>query len=104
LYTLAQSEGVDIIVPPAVVTQTIRGGAGDAAANRLLKTVFVPFVGERLARTAGRLLGTSGLADAADAQVVAEALRRTPSTIVTSDPDDIRRLAEGLAGIRVFAI
>ncbi len=104
LYTVAQREGVDIIIPPVVVTQTVRGGASDAAVNRLLKTVFIPFVGERLARAAGHLLGESGLADAADAQIVAEALRRGPSTIVTSDPGDINRLAEGSPGIQVVAI
>jgi predicted nucleic acid-binding protein len=104
LLTVAQREGVDVVVPPVVVTQTIRGGAGDAAANRLLKSVFIPFVGERLARVAGHLLGASGLSDVADAQIVAEALRRAPSTIVTGDPDDMRQLADGLPGIRVISL
>lgn len=103
LYTVAQREGVDIIVPSVVVAQVIQGGASDAAANRLLKTVFAPFVGERLAREAGRLLGASGLSDIADALVVAEA-RRAPATIVTGNAGDLSRLAEGLAGIRIIGI
>ena len=104
LLTVAQDEGVDVIVPPAVVTQTIRGGAGDAAVNRLLKVVFIPFVGERLARVAGQLLGASSLTDVADAQIVAEALRRAPSTILTGDPEDMMRLASGLPGIRIMTL
>ena len=104
LLTVAQREGVDVVVPPVVVTQTIRGGAGDAAANRLLKVVFIPFVGERLARVAGQLLGASSLTDVADAQIVAEALRRAPSTILTGDPEDMMRLASGLPGIRIMTL
>ena len=104
LLTVAQREGVDVVVPPVVVTQTIRGGAGDAAANRLLKVVFIPFVGEHLARVAGQLLGASSLTDVADAQIVAEALRRAPSTILTGDPEDMMRLASGLPGIRIMTL
>ena len=104
LYTVAQSEGVDIVVPTVVVAQVVRGGAADALANRLLKTVFVPFVGERLAREAGRLLGASGLSDVVDALVVAEARRRAPAAILTGDAGDLSRLADGLPGIRIIAI
>jgi hypothetical protein len=70
----------------------------------LLKTVFIPFAGERLARVAGQLLGRSGLPDAADAQIVAEALRHGAATILTSDPGDISQLANGHPGIRVIAV
>ena len=104
LYAVARQESAEIVVPTAVVAQTIRGGAGDAAINRLLKTVFVPFVGERLARVAGQLLGVSGMTDVADAEIVAEALRRRPATILTGDPGDLHRLAEGLSGIRLIAV
>jgi hypothetical protein len=64
----------------------------------------VRFVGECLAREAGRLLAASELADAADAQVVGEAQRRAPATILTSDPIDIARLAAGVAGVRVIKV
>ena len=101
---VAMQERVAVIIPPAVVTQVIRGAASDAEANRLLHAAFVPFVGERLARAAGHLLAESGLRDAADAQVVAEAGRCAPSTILTSDPIDIGLLASKVAGVRVIAI
>ncbi len=101
---IAQQEGVPLVIPPVVVTQIIRGGPRDAEANRLFHTADVPFVGERLARTAGRLLAVSGLSDAADAQLVAEAQRRAPATILTSDPIDIGRLAAGIVGVRVITV
>lgn len=103
---VATERGIDVVVPPIVVTQVIRGAASDALVNRLLKSrgVSVPAVGEDLARAAGRLLAVSGLRDAADAQVVAEAARSAPSTILTSDPDDLRRLADGHTGIQIMAV
>lgn len=104
LLTLALQEGVRVIVPPIVVSQVIRGTSRDAEANRLLHASFIPFVGARLARSAGRLLADSGLSDAADAQVVAEALRHAPATILTSDPADIARLAESARHVRVIAV
>lgn len=74
---VALERGVDVVVPPIVVTQTIRGAPQDALINRLLKSkgVSVPPAGEELARAGGRLLARSGLWNAADAQVVAEAAR-----------------------------
>jgi hypothetical protein len=81
-----------VVVPVVVVTQVIRGGAKDAPVHRLLHSVHVPFVGLRLARRAGELLGTAGLSDAADALVVAEALRSGPAVLLTSDPGDMRLL------------
>lgn len=101
---VAYRDGVPIVVPPIVVTQVIRGGARDAEANRLFHNAYLPFVGERLARAAGQLLAASGLSDAADAQVVAEAQRLAPSIILTSDPNDIGRLTASVAGVRVIAI
>lgn len=64
----------------------------------------MPPVEEGLARAAGRLLATSGLRDAADAQVVAEAARSAPSIVLTGDPDDLRRLADGLLGVQITAV
>jgi predicted nucleic acid-binding protein len=101
---LARRDGVPVIIPPIVVTQVIRGGAQDAEANRLFRAAHISFAGERLARAAGRLLAGSGGSDAADAQVVAEARRHAPSTILTSDPADIGRLVASAAGVRVIAI
>lgn len=102
--TVARNEGIAIVIPPIVVTQTVRGGAGDTMINRLLKVAFIPFVGERLARSAGQVLAASGLSDAAEAQIVAEALRSSPATILTSDPADLLRLAQDLSGVQIIVL
>ena len=93
-----------LVIPPGVVTQTVRGADRDAPIHRLLHITHVSFVGKRLALSAGKLLAQSGLSDAIDAQVVAEAERVRPCTILTSDPDDIARLAEGIRGVRIIAV
>jgi hypothetical protein len=100
----AANDGAEVVVPPAVVTQTIRGGSRDAPINRLLKTVQVPAVTLSLAREAGILLASSGLSDAADAQIMAEAIRRGPCIVLTSDPTDMALLAEGRSDIDVAGI
>jgi hypothetical protein len=100
----AQEGGSEVIVPPVVLTQTVRGGPGDARINRLLETVWVPFIGKRLAMAAGRLLRHTGLTDAADAQIMAEAIRSGPSVLLTSDPDDMLRLAAGRSDVRIVRI
>ncbi len=92
LVTVAREEAGMVVVPAIVVTQTVRGMDRDAAVNRVLKTVWVPFVGLRLARVAGALLASAGTNDAADGQVVAEAIRNAPCLLATSDPIDMTRL------------
>jgi predicted nuclease of predicted toxin-antitoxin system len=59
---------------------------------------------EREAHEAGRLLGRTKTADVVDAVVVAVAARES-AMILTSDPDDIRRLAVAAGGVnQVVAI
>lgn len=104
LVAVAREDGGVVIVPPVVVTQTIRGGRADAPIHRLLRAVWVPFVGLRLARAAGELLGAAGTRDAADAQVMAEAIRSGPSILLTSDPADMMQLAAGRPDVRIIGI
>ena len=104
LMKAARSEGADIVVPPVVLTQTVRGGPRDATVHQVLRFAYHSFVGARLASRAGELLGMTGLDDAADAQVMAEAMRVTPSVVLTSDPDDMRALAGGRRDIRIVAV
>jgi hypothetical protein len=94
----------DVAVPPVVVTQTMRGGPRDAPIHQLLKAVRVPPVDLLLAREAGRLLGISGLTDAADAQVMSEALRSRPSVLMTSDLADMAQLAHGQRHIYIVTV
>lgn len=76
-----------------VVAQVWRGGAGRRVqVARLLAGVEVTPVDDGLGRRAGVLLARSGQSDAIDATVVC--LARDGDDILTSDPGDLRVLAE----------
>jgi len=76
-----------------VVAQVWRGGRGrQADLTRLLAGVQVAAVDDQLGRRAGMLLARSGQSDAIDATVVC--LAADGDDILTSDPGDLRALAE----------
>jgi hypothetical protein len=82
-----------------VVAQVWRGGAGrQAILARLLAGVDVEALDISLGKRAGILLGRSGGADAIDAAIVC--LAGDGDEILTSDPNDLRALAEA-AGLHV---
>jgi hypothetical protein len=76
-----------------VLAQVWRGGHGrQAPVARLLAGVEVTPIGDRLGRRAGMLLARTGGADPIDAAVVC--LAADGDDILTSDPGDLRALAE----------
>ena len=82
-----------------VVAQIWRGGAGrQAEVARLLAGVDVKSLDDALGKRAGVLLRKSGGADAIDSALVC--LAGDGDEILTSDPDDLRGLAEA-AGAHV---
>jgi hypothetical protein len=82
-----------------VVAQVWRGGARRRAIlARLLAGVDVEALDISLGKRAGMLLGQSGGADAIDAAIVC--LASDGDEILTSDPNDLRALAEA-AGLHV---
>jgi predicted nucleic acid-binding protein len=82
--------GVVPFVPSPVLAQVSRSPQ-QAQLRRFLKGCAVVPVGESEAYEAGRLLGKTGTADVVDAFVVTLALRKN-AILLTSDPDDMRRL------------
>jgi predicted nucleic acid-binding protein len=82
--------GIVPLVPAPVVAQVSRSPQQAQLRRFLTGCVVVP-LGEIEAHEAGRLLGMSRTADVVDAVVVTIALRQR-ATILTSDPDDIKRL------------
>lgn len=82
--------GVVPFVPAAVVAQVSRSPQ-QVQLRRFLTGCVVVSLGETEAHEAGRLLGMTKTSDVVDAVVVTTALRQK-ATILTSDPDDIRRL------------
>ncbi len=76
-----------------VVAQVWRGGHGrQAPVARLLAGVHVAPIDDRLGRGAGMLLARTDSFDAIDASLVC--LAGDGDDILTSDPDDLRKLAQ----------
>lgn len=79
------------IVPALVLGQAWRGGP-QPQLSRLLKGCVIEPFDENAGRAVGRLLRDAGTSDVVDAHVVLTALRYR-AAVLTSDPDDLQRLA-----------
>lgn len=93
LIELAAEHDGSVYVPAGVVAQVWRDGSSQARLARLLNSGLLQVRDLDLdeARAAGSLCGLAGTADVIDASVALLA-RRHRATVVTSDPNDLRRL------------
>ncbi len=99
---VAQQHGLDLRTSAIVIGQVWRDGRGrQARLARLLRAVDIRPIDHSLGRAAGVLLGRAGTSDPIDATVVLVA--ESGDRILTSDPDDIRRLV-GVAARPVAVI
>lgn len=94
----ALARRAQVVTSAITLTEVLRGGTRDATVHRVLSRITVLPVTAQIARRAGELLGTAGLAGhrcAIDAIVAATApgLER-PILLLTSDLDDMRKLTE----------
>ena len=96
LHARAVQRGVLPTVPVGVLGQAWRGGP-QARLSRLLRGCIVEGLDEEVARASGRACARAGTADVVDASVVVGAIRRR-DLVVTSDPDDLRRIASSIRG------
>jgi predicted nucleic acid-binding protein len=89
----ALAQGRVFRVPSGVVGQAWRNGRLQVTLARFLRAEEVEIVplDEQLARTCGELCGATNTSDIIDASVVILARERREA-ILTSDPDDLRRL------------
>lgn len=89
----ALAQGRAFRVPSGVVGQAWRNGRVQVTLARFLRSEEVEIVplDDQLARSCGELCGAAGASDVIDASVVIVA-RERQDLIVTSDPDDMRRL------------
>lgn len=97
LIEIAVAGGARITIPATALAQVMRNPARQARLSRLLRqpeTDLVSLDGPD-ARAVGLLLARTGTADIVDAHVVVCAMR-TNQTVITSDPDDLRRIASEL--------
>lgn len=96
LHALALRRGQRPIVPAGVLAQAWRGGP-QAALSRLLRGCRIEELSETRARSAGEACARAGARDIVDASVVVGALDRD-DLVVSSDPDDLLRIANTLGG------
>lgn len=102
LVQRAKDLGTPIVVPVGALGQVWRDGRRQARLANLLSSrlVRVEELSRSAAQTAGELCGRSRTSDLVDATVVVAAWQHG-RVVVTSDPDDIRRLDPGLTIVAV---
>jgi predicted nucleic acid-binding protein len=94
-------------VPTAVLAETLRGNQNDAPVNQVVKKIDVVELTEKLACDAAKLKASAGLpgvAAAVDAIVVATSAEAGGGLVITSDPGDIRTLANQVVGVTIKVV
>jgi hypothetical protein len=99
LHAAFLAEEVVPTVPAPVLAEAWRGTGRQASLARLLAMCEVEAMTESQAKQIGVLVGRSGHPNIVDVGVVEGAIRRG-NGIVTSDPRDIQRVADG-AGTKI---
>lgn len=100
----ANQAGVPVLVPAAVLAETLFGHGRDARANQVLKKLLVIPITDPIARSAAGLkrdARMTGVAPTIDAIVVATSAAAGGGVVLTSDVDDVRSLANCAAGVRI---
>jgi hypothetical protein len=102
LVARAREQNQGLAVPAGVIAQVWRDGKRQARLIRLLSADLIEIVplNDRTARAVGQLLGTARTKDVVDGSVVLCA-RERDHVIVTSDPDDLRRIDPRLSLVAV---
>ncbi|MGH3801042.1 MAG: hypothetical protein ACRDTD_13060 [Pseudonocardiaceae bacterium] len=95
LLRVAQQERIAVRTSPAAVAQVLHHGAEQAHLVRMLAGVAAPPLDLRIGKLLGALLATSRTCDIVDAHVAS--LAHTGDLVLTSDPDDLRRLLDALS-------
>lgn len=96
ILAMSRVAGVPVVVPAAVLAETLFGDQRDARANQALKSLSVAPLTDAIARSAAelkRLAGMTGVAATIDAIVVATSAQLGGGVVVTSDLGDLRALA-----------
>jgi predicted nucleic acid-binding protein len=97
LLARAKERGARITIPATALAQAVRNPARQALLSRLIRqpgTDLVSLDG-REATVVGLLLAQTGTRDITDAHVVVCA-QRTGQPVLTSEPDDLKRIAPKL--------
>jgi predicted nucleic acid-binding protein len=98
LIRSARSRRASLVVPTAALAQVVRSGGRQANLRRFLADSYLRFVGldYLAALRIGALLGETGTGDVVDAAVVVCARELGLAPVITSDPQDLRKLDSAL--------
>jgi predicted nucleic acid-binding protein len=99
----ARERGTETVVPASVLAQAWRGGPRSAPVSRLLDACLIDQLDERRAKEIGVRLGARGANDVPDGHVAVVAAARR-AVVATSDPDDLRALADADAPLPLIEI
>lgn len=100
----SRDAGVPVLVPAVVLAETLFGDERDARANQVLKRLQVVQTTEAVARFAAKLKNLAnmqGVGATVDAVVVATSAAAEGGVIITSDTDDIGKLANVASTVRI---
>jgi hypothetical protein len=101
--------GAEVLTPAAALSEQCRGDRHDQIVDACLsrhRSIQIVDTTQALARRVGHLLARAGRgsADHVDATVVATAVLGGGGLIITSDPDDLGALADGLPGVTIARV
>lgn len=102
LLARANERGLRITIPATALAQALRAPARQVRLSRLIRQPWVDLIAldGPGATAVGLLLARTGTADIADAHV-AVCARRTGQPVLTSDIDDLRRVAPDLQLVEI---
>ena len=97
LVVCAKERGMRITIPASALAQAIRNPARQARLSRLIRQVGTDLIAldGPDATSVGLLLARTATSDIVDAHVIVCA-QRAGQAVLTSDADDLRRIAPGL--------
>jgi hypothetical protein len=95
--------GLPVVLPATALAQVWRAGPRSARLASLLGSIDVDSLDEGRGKEVGARLGLRDNSDVADAHVVCCALE-VGATVATSDPDDIRALADSDERLVLIAV
>lgn len=104
MLEVSRTDRLPIVTHAGIVGQVWRSPARQVRLGRILAAVDVQPLDLPLAQVAGSLLAATGSSDVLDAALVG--MSRDGDRLLTSDPDDISRLADeaGLPDVLVVAV